>query len=131
MDNSLKEYKTIRETFKSVAISAMEYQHQDGLFKWSLLAHKGPVDTSASAMILYAMALGINLGIIDPCYRGAVKKGYNAFEPYIKDGKVTQAMGDCRGFAMYPQFEYGPYPWSNAFFLLLDSEIRNWGEYKS
>lgn len=128
MNPNRPEFSIIKKAFEKVAISAMTYQRQDNMFSWSLLARKGPVDTSATGMILFAIALAINNTFIDKSYKTQVIKGYKAFEPYIIDGHVNQAMGDCRGYAMYPQWEYGSYPWSNGFFLLLDSEVRLWND---
>lgn len=114
----------IIKAYKDMIDSALDFQRNDGLFSWCLLSPNGPIDTSATSMILYAVVKGVNMGILDDRYKSFVLRGYKSIRKYIKDGKIYQAMGDCRGFGMYPQV-YDSYPWSLAFFLLLFVEILN------
>lgn len=128
-DDSDDSKKDIQNIFKKVVDAAIGYQHEDGLFNWFLLTPKGPIDTSATAMILYSIAKAINLAVLGPEYKVRVINGYRAMQKYIIDGKVYQAMGDCKGFSMYPQ-TYSSYPWSIAFYILLYTEIIKWNDEK-
>ncbi|MBO6128652.1 MAG: glycoside hydrolase family 88 protein, partial [Pseudobutyrivibrio sp.] len=116
-------YELIKTNFERVCKSALKYQNQDGLFYWQIQNQKGIIDTSATSMILYAIGLAINSSVLDESYKEQVRRGCKGIKRYIVDGVVTQAMGDCRGIAMYPQFEYGSWPWSNGFYLLLQTEV--------
>lgn len=75
----------------------------DGYFSWQLTAPEGPKDTSATAMIGYAMKKAnrncerIEAAIISSC----------------KEGRIYDCSGECEGFSQYPQV-YGAYPWSLA-----------------
>lgn len=120
------ELDDVIKKFREISLKCLVYQLNNGLFPWNIYVSNGPIDTSGTAMILYSVAKGINLHILDNELKYNVLKGYYALDQYILNGKVYQAMGDCRGFAMYPQTEYNSYPWSVSFLLLLDAEIKKW-----
>lgn len=105
------ERETIRKDFCTLADRVSAYQAENGLYSWQLGAKEGPVDTSGSAMILYAIATAVRAGVLAQEAMSGVLCGRKALQGYIRDGRVYGALGECLGFGMYPQV-YGAYPWS-------------------
>lgn len=125
MDKSDERYFKIKDVFTRTLYKAIEHQNSEGLFTWCIPLHKSSIDTSATCMILFAIAKAINLHLIDDTYIQHVYKGIESMiDKYYKDGHLYQAMADCAGLAMYPQNRYSAYPWSDGFLLLLLSEIK-------
>ena len=101
-----------------------KYLRGDGYFSWQLTAVEGPKDTSATAMIGYAMEKAMGSGsytvintendnpIIDiEEYKTIVTKIKTAIISSCRQGKIHDCSGECDGFSQYPQV-YGAYPWS-------------------
>lgn len=117
-DLSLEEDQVVEENFEKLekkfrllAETVVEYQRPDGYFSWQLPAMEGPADTSATAMIAYALERGIRCGKLPSKYHRYVEKAAAALASSVKDGRVYNCSGECEGFAQYPQV-YGAYPWS-------------------
>ena len=87
------------------------YQRENGLYSWQLEAKEGPVDTSATAMILYAIARSLDTKVLIGIHRSRMTRGRDALFQMVKDGKIDQCLAECQGFCLYPQV-YGTYPWS-------------------
>ena len=133
------------EACGSLFQASLKYIREDGYVSWQLSAMEGPADTSATAMIGYALikaewdakSIGkkqnktkeenIFLTTIESVRQqdgGMEKKEEKIKEALLRSGrqgKVFQCSGECHGFSEYPQ-HYGSYPWSvgpTARFLLL------------
>ena len=101
------ECKQMENAFWGLVQAIIPYQKPNGAFGWQLPAMEGPEDSSATAMIAWALQMvtgGTN-----------VKKVLSSAAAYLaaceKDGKIYNCSGECLGFAQYPQV-YGAYPWS-------------------
>lgn len=96
-----------------------EYRREDGLFAWQLECAKGPLDTSASGMIYYALQLlaeqdAAGSGLSSPF---TVEELDLAAESLLAQtdagGRVLQSSAECVDFAQYVQ-QYGTYPWGQG-----------------
>lgn len=105
--------EALTKQFEELVKTTFSYQKEDGLFAWQLQATEGPADTSATAMILYAVKQGMQSGALSEEYRAMVEKGEQGLLCHVRDGNVKQCLAECMGFAQYPQV-YGCYPWGLA-----------------
>jgi rhamnogalacturonyl hydrolase YesR/O-antigen/teichoic acid export membrane protein len=106
-------YPFIVAEFKRIVNECIKYQLESGYFTWQLTALEGPIDTSATSMILYAIKKGIMLGVLNKDYTKYSELGILALRKMIHEGKVMSSSGECMGFSMYPQ-TYGEYPWAQG-----------------
>ena len=111
LDSEGPNYDTIKQAFRRLVDKVEAYQLEGGLYCWQLEAKESPVDTSASAMIIYAIARGLKEDILIGIHRSRMLRGRAGLLSSIKDGKVYGCLAECMGFCMYPQI-YGAYPWS-------------------
>ena len=89
--------------------AADKYRRQDGLFGSFINEETAPVDTSASAMIMYGLS---QTG-------GGESVDITPLEPYIRStGRVEGAQGECLGPGIYSD-NYSSYPWSVGATLML------------
>lgn len=93
-------YKRYEDHYKAIMIKIASLQQADGLWRASLLdPEEVPVkETSGSAFFTFAMAWGVNNGLIDRnTYLPQVIKGWNALmQAVASDGKLqyVQQIGD-------------------------------------
>lgn len=100
------------------------YLREDGYFSWQLTAMEGPKDTSATAMIGYAMQKAVeyketdaeetgngNITVNSKKYKNLIANIKAAIISSCKNGKIYDCSGECEGFSQYPQV-YDAYPWS-------------------
>ena len=133
-----KEKEEIAEAFGKLVKAVFQYFRADGCFSWQLSAVEGPKDTSATAMIGYAVKKGmavLNKKQVQSLVLGCEKNGTLEREQFVdsegkkktveeamiqiknalltscKNGKIYDCSGECEGFSQYPQV-YGAYPWS-------------------
>ena len=102
----------IEEAFIKIAKDTLDYLRKDGYFSWQLTALEGPKDTSATAMIGYALKKGSNL--LDDSNLFSTKNEQQIKKAIINScryGKIYDCSDECEGFSQYPQV-YGAYPWS-------------------
>ena len=114
-------YDTIYTYLEKLLQAAGEYVRPDGLFASSLMEKDAPVDTSASAMILYAyryygeIPKGERENPDQQAFRMQAQqicdRGMLSLETYCKDGKVLQAQSECLDIGVYGT-NYDSYPWS-------------------
>ncbi len=100
-------YEEIESLYTRIAGKVADYQREDGGFSWQLEAVESTADTSATAMIGYAL-------------RGRIwqqeKTGRIAdfLMSYVTEkGAVDGALAECIDFAEHPQ-RYGIYPWGQG-----------------
>lgn len=91
--------------------ATIKYQRKDGLFSWQLQAIDGPVDISATGMILSSIKELLGQGLIDEEYRKVVEKGAKAI--VNQDGAFDKCLAECQALSCYPQV-YGEYPWGTS-----------------
>lgn len=113
-------YETIKQTYRRLVDKVEAYQLEGGLYSWQLGAKDGPVDTSATGMILYSIAQSLENKVLIGIHKSRMMKGRDALLGSVKDGKVYGALAESQGFSMYPQV-YGAYPWSLGVALMLFS----------
>lgn len=111
MDKEQPEYDEIKQAFRRLVDKVEMYQLENGMYAWQLEAREGAVDTSATAMILLAIAKGLKNEVLIGIHRSRMLRGRDGLKNYIEDGKVKECLAECQGFSMYPQI-YGAYPWS-------------------
>lgn len=112
----------IVEQLKGILLKVCNYQREDGSFAWQITAQEGHEDTSATAMICYAMKIGLDRPEFNKSEQEKLEKsicnGVKSLYKNTKDGNVVNCSGECQGFGMYPQI-YGTYPWAQGMALAL------------
>ncbi len=110
------------QEFTKLINAALKYLRTDGYFSWQLSAMEGPKDTSATAMIGYALKKRVSYdGELQTENNKNDDEEINVNEAFVKmeaaiinsckHGNIFQCSGECEGFSQYPQ-RYGAYPWS-------------------
>ena len=110
-EHYVKDYEFCVEALGKLAASMEHYQLETGYFTWQLGAMEGPIDTSATAMIGYALLKGRTLGILPDSCQTVIEKAHEAIQASVKDGQIGDCLAECEGFSQHPQV-YGAYPWS-------------------
>ena len=95
--------------------SIFAWQRADGGFSWQLQAQEGHRDTSAEGMIGYGTWLAAETAAVQRSEQRipALSRLAAIMQTSIRDGRVTDCSGECKGFAEYPQV-YGTYPWGSG-----------------
>lgn len=111
MEETRPSYDVIKQAYRRLVDKVEAYQLEGGLYSWQLGAKEGPVDTSATAMILYAIARSLDTKVLIGIHKSRMMRGREALWGSVKEGKIYGCLAECHGFSMYPQV-YGAYPWS-------------------
>ena len=111
MEETMPDYDMIKQSYRRMVDKVEAYQLENGLYSWQLTAKEGPVDTSATAMILYAIARSLETKVLIGIHKSRMQRGKEALLHMVKEGKLYDCLAECQGFSMYPQI-YGAYPWS-------------------
>lgn len=111
IDAARPSYELIKQAYRRLVDKVEAYQLEGGLYAWQLEAKEGPTDTSATAMILYAIARSLETKVLIGIHKSRMTRGREALWNIVKDGKLDGCLAECQGFSMYPQ-SYGAYPWS-------------------
>ena len=94
MDANHPERKKLLEILNRLTIAILKTQDKDAGVWWQITdkggAEKNYLESSASAMFVYALARSVNKGYISPAYRTAVQKGYAGL---LKEFVVKDAEG--------------------------------------
>lgn len=95
---------------KQIMESVVPYQTKEGLYTSCITDASSPIDSSATAMILYA----------DRVWKAENSQSAisQKFFDLIQDGQVVQAQSECIGIGQYGT-KYGSYPWSVGMTLKL------------
>ncbi len=109
--DSHPDYETVKQSYRRIVDKVEAYQLENGMYGWQLPAREGPVDTSATAMILYSIARSLDNGVLIGIHRSRMIRGRQALLQAVTEGKLGNCLAECQGFGMYPQV-YGAYPWS-------------------
>lgn len=111
MEEMSPSYEVIKQAYRRLVDKVEAYQLEGGLYSWQLETKEGPVDTSATAMILYAIAKSLDANVLIGIHKSRMIRGSEALKNSVKEGKIYGCLAECQGFGMYPQI-YGAYPWS-------------------
>ncbi len=103
--------QALQQQLSTLVQAVFEWHRDDGYFCWQLAAREGPVDSSATALIGYAVRTAMECGALAPDKNDALKKIEMALHSSVNHGTVENASAECGGFSLYPQ-RYGAYPWS-------------------
>lgn len=124
LEESRPSYEIIKQAYRRLVDKVEAYQLEGGLYSWQLGAKEGPVDTSATGMILYSIARSLDTRILIGIHKSRMMRGREALWNSVKEGRIYGCLGECQGFCMYPQV-YGAYPWSLgpalSLFVITDS----------
>lgn len=116
MNENCKTRKSYLESLEKIIKVVIDYQSAEGYIKWQLQATDGPDDSSATAMIFYAIAkirIYLELSIdVDQ----AIQLAIMAIDNAVVDGKDTKCSGESGGYGKYSQ-NYGSYPWGTGSIL--------------
>lgn len=113
MEESRPSYEVIKQAYRRLVDKVEAYQLEGGLYSWQLGAKEGPVDTSATAMILYAIARSLDTKVLIGIHKSRMMRGREALWGSVKEGKIYGGLAGSEGFGVYPQI-YDAYPWSLA-----------------
>ncbi|MDO4284064.1 MAG: glycoside hydrolase family 88 protein [Eubacteriales bacterium] len=117
-------YEELKRGYSRLVLATEQWQREDGMYAWQLGAAEGPADTSATAMISYAAAVGVRADILGEEHRIRLNQSIKALlEMTGQDGRVQGALAECMGFAEHPQ-TYGCYPWGQGAALAFLSAMR-------
>ncbi len=111
--------ETERAVWQRLLGAVHEYRREDGLFAWQLECAKGPLDTSASGMIYYALQLlaeqdAAGSGLSSPFTGEELDlAAHSLLAQTDAGGRVLQSSAECVDFAQYVQ-QYGTYPWGQG-----------------
>ena len=110
--------KSVNKFLETMSETAEKYRREDGLFGCMIPDAGSPADTSASAMIIYALKQ--RDARADRGVRRLPGEGYiEPIMPYITaSGAVKQAQGECMGIGIYSD-TYDSYPWSVGMTMML------------
>lgn len=111
MEETRPSYEPIKQAYRRMVDKVEAYQLEGGLYSWQLGAKDGPVDTSATAMILYSIARSLDTKVLIGIHKSRMMRGREALWNSVKDGQIFGCLAECLGFSLYPQV-YGAYPWS-------------------
>ena len=115
------EYVRIREAFTDLMQTVETYRSRDGLFHWQLQAKEGPIDTSATAFIRYALLRGAEEEFLNRQH--SILLAQETLQSLARlqcPGGIGNCSGECEGFGQYPQ-NYTAFPWSLGLAIASDS----------
>lgn len=101
----------LQEVVVRLLSNVVKYQRKDGFFSWQLHAVDGPIDISATCMILTSIAILSNHKLIDSKYKEAINKGMKGIKE--QPGVYDKCLAECEALSCYPQV-YGEYSWGTA-----------------
>ncbi len=111
IDSSHNQYSILNRAFRDIVDSVIKYQHENGYFSWQLEALEGPVDTSSTSMVAYAIRKGINIGLLDESLSYNTNLALCALQESTRNAIVGDCSAECQGLGLYPQ-KYDSFPWA-------------------
>lgn len=107
------DYSILTQMLNKLTPIIINYQNNKGYFSWQLEASEGHIDTSATAMIGYAIRKAVEIEVLDKKYLANSESALEALISSTNNGIVGDCSDECRGLGMYPQ-RYASYPWSQG-----------------
>ncbi len=103
--------------YNEVAAALLDYQRPDGGWSWQIQAIDGHIDMSATGMIAYSLAHGLERGVIKDELTCSVKEALElsrkSMLEHIEEGVVKDSLSSCDDFGVHYQ-TYGEYPWGQG-----------------
>ncbi|BBE16160.1 rhamnogalacturonides degradation protein RhiN [Aquipluma nitroreducens] len=124
MPGDYRNRKAFEQQYREMAEKLIRLQGDDGLWRVSLLdpEYLNIGESSSSALITYALAWGINNGLLGKKYQVNVEKAWSALCRNVNQngrlGYVQQVAG-----SPYPFFEYQWHVYASGAFLLAGKEM--------
>ncbi|MDY0165630.1 MAG: glycoside hydrolase family 88 protein [Thermoguttaceae bacterium] len=87
----------VNKLFREFMAAAVKYQDADGMWRQEMTLHdeRSYPETSGTGLLLFAMGVGIERGVLDDSYREPFLRGLRGYLRYIEpDGSVSHT---CRG----------------------------------
>lgn len=112
------------QQYKEMANKLLRIQDEDGLWRVSLIDpdYLDMGESSGSAFYTYALAWGINNGLLDVSYRPAVERAWEALSGHVNEwgrlGYVQQVAG-----SPYPFYDYQWQVYASGAYLLAGCEM--------
>ena len=78
LDRSSEDFHSLLNRFRLLLNSTIEYQDENGYFKWVLNANYSHIDTSATAMIGYSIKRALDLDLLNAEYAHYAEKSLHA-----------------------------------------------------
>jgi len=110
-----KDFKTIKELYKKHVDGLLSYQNQNGFLHQLINDTSSFTETSSTAMLLIALASGVNQGWLSPKYEKFAIKSWEAVQSNIAaDGTVkgicegTSISTDCKYYLERQQMDHDP-----------------------
>ena len=101
----------LQEAIENLLPSIVKYRRMSGLFSWQLQAMDGPIDISATGMILLSMVKLLKHNYIDDSFQNVADK---CVETIVEcGGAFEKCLAECQALSCYPQV-YAIYPWGTA-----------------
>lgn len=101
----------LQEVVVRLLSNVVKYQRKDGFFSWQLQAVDGPIDISATGMILLSMVKLLKHNYIDDSFQNVADKCVEAVVEC--GGAFEKCLAECQALSCYPQV-YAIYPWGTA-----------------
>jgi len=115
----------LAEAMGDLAGAVKAFQLDDGVWRWAITVPDGPVDTSGTAMIGYAIERAVASGALDASWTNVSEKALTAIVRNTRDdGRVDRANGECLGVGLHP-FKNGPAPWAQGPAVALTALVRD------
>lgn len=96
MPKSHPRRKETEDIFRDFLLGCLYYQDHDGMWHQEITDHTSFVETSGTGLILYALGVGIESGIIDDSHLFAFQRGVKGYQSYIAlDGSVFNTCVGC------------------------------------
>ena len=102
--------KELAGWYMKLSDTLWSYQREDGCFSWQVQAVDGPLDTSATGMIIYGLANGESSEEIS---EEKITRAVSGMVGNISYGRVMNALSSCDDFGVHYQ-TYGHYPWGQG-----------------
>lgn len=96
MPKSHPRRKETEDIFRDFLLGCLEYQDNEGMWHQEITDHSSYVETSGSGLILYALGVGVEYGIVDESHLFAFQRGVKGYQSYIAlDGSVFNTCMGC------------------------------------
>lgn len=103
--------------FNEMAAVLLDYQRPDGGWSWQIQAVEGHIDMSATGMIAYSLAHGLEGGVIGgelaDKVRAALELSEKSMLEHIRNGVVMDSLSSCDDFGVHYQ-TYDAFPWGQG-----------------
>ncbi|MCZ7599233.1 MAG: glycoside hydrolase family 88 protein [Gammaproteobacteria bacterium] len=86
----------VEQRFVSLVDACLAVQDADGVFHQELTMHDSYVETSGTGLILYAVGIGLQRGLLGERHRAALAAGLQGYLSYVAlDGSVHHTCVGC------------------------------------